>query len=80
MISMLTDYKLMKLSYHSCLSYIDIVIPDILYHLEGPYLFFPWAELVKIDCKQRACTCPDQPSINSNNLFSVPGTIVNETV
>ena len=40
MISMLTDYKIMKLSYHSCLSYIDIVIPDKLYHLEGPYPFF----------------------------------------
>ena len=80
MISMLTDYKIMKLSYHSCLSYIDIVIPDMLYHLEGPYLFFPLAELVKIDCKQRAHTCLDQPSINSNNLFSMPGAIVNETV
>ena len=40
MISMLTDYKIMKRSYHSCLSYIDIVIPDMLYHLEGPYPFF----------------------------------------
>ena len=36
--------------------------------------------MVKTDCKQRACTCDDQPSINSNNLFSMPGAIVNETV